>query len=445
MILLLFFENNVDGGMNMNCDPKKMNIYKSILCIALAFFVCLFVVIFELAFYRQIPNYLYVRENELTEVEFSLPVSTKIDDPINVIETLGGQNGRIISKNMKSEKDFANPGDSFLWHIKLFGFIPLKDIDIHVVKEECVYPVGCPVGIYVKSNGVLVAGLGNVETVSHTTVCPCDHILQCGDYITEVDGNEVNLKGEVIDRINQSNGNPVTFTIRRNGEISQVSVTPERNAEGKYQIGAWIRDSAQGIGTLTYVNESGDFGALGHGINDIDTAKLLEIDYGGLYVTEILSTKKGETGKPGEISGIIRFSDSSKIGRVNENTKNGIYGSQIDKSMIEGYENAMSYKVALKQEIEKGPAQIICMEDGKQQFYNIEIENVDYAQSDNNRGLVLKVTDEKLIDKTGGIIQGMSGSPIVQNGKMIGAVTHVFVNDPTKGYGIFAETMLNYN
>ena len=195
---------------------------------------------------------------------------------------------------------------------------------------------------------------------------------------------------------------------------------------------------------MTYVDEEGGFGALGHGINDIDTAKLLDIDYGGLYETEIVSVKKGTTGEPGEISGVIRFLDSAKIGSIENNTANGIYGKTLENETVVDYEAIEKYPVALKQEIRLGDAQLAFMSGDDWNLYDIEITNIDYSQSEGNRGLVIKVTDPELIDKTGGIIQGMSGSPILQDGKIIGAVTHVFVNDPTKGYGIFIENMLKH-
>ncbi|MBQ1173100.1 MAG: SpoIVB peptidase [Lachnospiraceae bacterium] len=421
-----------------------MKKYKICLYIAFICSVCMGIVLFEYLFYRQIPDVIYLKDGTVEEFEFSLPVTGEITENVPAVETFGNtqkplnENDKLISYQNQKKSEHGQ----YIWKIKLFGMFPLKDIKLEVVEDMYVYPIGCPVGIYVKSEGVLVAGLGNVKTTPTTEECPCNHILQAGDYILEVNGQAVSLKNDIINLVRESQGNPVVLTIRRNGEISQVEVSPVLNLEGVYQIGVWVRDSAQGIGTLTYVDEDGDFGALGHGINDIDTAKLLDIDYGGLYETEIVSVKKGTTGEPGEISGVIRFLDSAKIGSIEKNTANGIYGKAIEDETVVDFESIDKYPVALKQEIRLGDAQMAFMSGDEWNLYDIEITNIDYSQSEGNRGLVIKVTDPELINKTGGIIQGMSGSPILQDGKFIGAITHVFVNDPTKGYGIFAETML---
>ena len=423
-----------------------MKKYKICLYIAFICSVCMGIVLFEYLFYRQIPDVIYLKDGTVEEFEFSLPVTGEITEDVPAVETFGytqtplNESDEMIAYQNQTKSEQGQ----YIWKIKLFGMFPLKDIKLEVVEDMYVYPVGCPVGIYVKSEGVLVAGLGNVKTTPTTEECPCNHILQAGDYILEVNGQAVSLKNDIINLVRESQGNPVVLTIRRNGEISQVEVMPVLNLEGVYQIGVWVRDSAQGIGTLTYIDEDGYFGALGHGINDIDTAKLLDIDYGGLYETEIVSVKKGSTGEPGEISGVIRFLDTAKIGSIEKNTANGIYGKALEDETVIDFESVDKYPVALKQEIHLGDAQMAFMSGDEWNLYDIEITNIDYSQSEGNRGLVIKVTDPELIDKTGGIIQGMSGSPILQDGKIIGAVTHVFVNDPTKGYGIFIENMLKH-
>lgn len=444
-----------------------MKNYKITLYISLILSISIGIFMYDYCFYRQIPEVIYLKNDEMAKFEFSLPVTGEIEKDDMVIETFDNTSGSIddfsllhskvdntiFSQNLTTDdvmnghsagniNVYSNHTNDYVWKLKLFGFFPLKDVKLEVVKDQYVYPVGSPVGIYVKSEGVLVAGLGNVETTPTTEECPCKHILQAGDYIQAINGEKVNLKSEVMNMVKASAGNNLILTIKRNGELSQVEVHPIVNLEGEYQIGVWIRDSAQGIGTLTYIDENGGFGALGHGINDIDTSELLNIDYGGLYETEIVSVKKGTTGEPGEIAGIIRFIDTKKIGAIEENTSIGIYGHAIDDETVIDCASLNKYPVALKQEIELGTAQILFSDEEGLDTYDIEIENIDYSQGDGNRGLVIKVTDDDLIKKTGGIIQGMSGSPIIQNGKFIGAVTHVFVNDPTKGYGIFAETML---
>ena len=418
-----------------------MKKYKICLYTAFILSICLGIITFEMLFYRQIPDVIYVKKGEKEEINFALPVTGEIHEKEDVVETFGNGQKKLSTADTLTEE----ASGMYTWNIKLFGVVPLKEIRLEVVEEQYVYPVGCPVGIYVKSEGVLVAGLGNVKTTPTTEACPSSHILQPGDYILKINGTDVALKGEVIRMIRESNGEPTLLTIQRNGEISQVQIVPIQNLEGEYQIGVWIRDSAQGIGTLTYVTEDGDFGALGHGINDIDTAKLLDIDYGGLYETEIVGVKKGMTGNPGEISGVIRFLDSAKIGSIESNTANGIYGKALPDETVVDFSCVEKYPIALKQDIHTGDAEIAMMSGNEWDLYDVEIVSIDYSQSEGNRGLIIKVTDPDLIDKTGGIIQGMSGSPILQDGKLIGAVTHVFVNDPTKGYGIFIENMLAQN
>lgn len=414
-----------------------MKKYKISLYIALFCSVILGAFIYEYTFYRQIPDTIYLQKGEREELEFALPVTGELTSKeASYIETWGNSQTGIKTSGVAA-------GEQYIWKLRLFGVIPLKEVNVEVIDEESVYPIGVPIGIYVKTDGVLVAGLGNIRMADGREVCPCSNILQVGDYILSINGESVSLKGEVIDKIKACEGESVIMTIRRNGQVSKVKILPLLNNEGIYQIGVWIRDSAQGIGTLTYIDEENEFGALGHGINDVDTTDLMEINYGGLYETQIISIKKGTSGAPGEISGVIRFVEDAREGIIKLNTVNGIYGV-MDKSPKEaGFSDERLYPVALKQDIRLGDAQILCTINGETNAYDVQVTDIDYSQSEGNRGLVVQITDPVLLSQTGGIVQGMSGSPIVQDGKFIGAITHVFVNDPTKGYGIFAETMLH--
>lgn len=407
-----------------------MKKYKIGLYIALILSVVTGIVTYEYIFYRQIPDTLYLEEGNVEEIEFALPVTANlVASEEAYIETW--DNGRETE-------------NSYIWELKLFGILPLKDVEVQVVEEQQVYPIGIPIGIYVKTDGVLVADLGTMELTDGTEICPCENILQEGDYILAIDGESISKKKEVIQKVRESEGQPLIMRIRRNNQISDVKVTPLQNKEGDYQIGAWVRDSAQGIGTLTYIDENNRFGALGHGVNDIDTSELMEIAYGRVYETQIISIQKGTSGKPGEISGIVRFMEEAKQGDIELNTPNGIYGVMERAPEAAGLTSELLYPIAMKQEIEIGDAQILCTINGERSFYDAKITEIDYSQSKGNRGLVVEITDPALLAQTGGIVQGMSGSPILQNGKLIGAVTHVFVNDPTKGYGIFIENMLEH-
>ena len=407
-----------------------MKKYKIGLYIALILSVMMGIITYEYIFYRQIPDILYLQKGNAEKIEFALPVTANlVASDEAYIETW--DHGQEIQ-------------NSYIWELKLFGILPLKDIEVQVVEEQQVYPIGIPIGIYVKTDGVLVADLGTMELSDGTEICPCENVLQEGDYILEINGETISKKREVIEKVRQSDGQPLIMQIRRNHQVSDVKVIPLQNTEGDYQIGAWVRDSAQGIGTLTYIDENNRFGALGHGINDIDTSELMEIAYGKVYETQIISIQKGTSGKPGEISGIVRFMEEAKQGDIVLNTPNGVYGVMEKAPEAAGLNEDLLYPVALKQEIEIGDAQILCTINGERSFYDAKITEIDYSQSKGNRGLVVEITDPALLAQTGGIVQGMSGSPILQNGKLIGAVTHVFVNDPTKGYGIFIENMLEH-
>lgn len=414
-----------------------MKRYKISLYIALACSLLLSIVTYEYVFYRQIPDTIYLKKGEVEELEFALPVTGELKaQKAPYVETWENTQSVI-------DKEERTLLDEYTWELKLFGIFPLKEVEIKVIDEENVYPIGTPIGIYVKTDGVLVAGLGNVRLADGTEACPCENILEKGDYILSIDGENVSLKGELVEKVKKSGGKALILKIRRNGQVSEIKVTPVLNQEKEYQIGAWVRDSAQGIGTLTYIDEDKGFGALGHGINDVDTSELMEISYGGVYETQIVGMKKGTSGEPGEISGVIRFMDEAREGVINRNTANGIYGVMDIAPSLAGVGKDRLYPVALKQDVQIGAAGVLFTINGKTDIYDVEIAEIDYSQSEGNRGLVIEITDPALLSQTGGIIQGMSGSPIVQNGKFVGAITHVFVNNPTKGYGIFADTMLH--
>ena len=249
-------------------------------------------------------------------------------------------------------------------------------------------------------------------------------------------------KKQLIRTIEESEGEDMVLTIKRNGEITDVMVKPDCNQSKEWKLGIWIRDNAQGIGTLTYEDTDHTFGALGHGINDVDTSTLMNLEEGTLYKTEIVGITRGANGSPGELTGYIEYDSENVIGEITANTAKGIFG--VCDAEIE---NAACYEpipIALKQELELGPAQIICSVTGEPEFYDVEIVEVNLERDNVNRGIVVQVVDEKLLTLTGGIIQGMSGSPIIQNGKLAGAVTHVLVQDSTRGYGIFIEEMFSH-
>ena len=300
--------------------------------------------------------------------------------------------------------------------------------------EALVYLGGFPIGIKLYCDGVVVVDTQNVET-SGAVLNPAQKagILK-GDIIKSIDGVKVTTNSEVSKIIEDSNGKELKMQILRNGEIKNVVFSSVYSTvSGGYKAGLWIRDSSAGIGTVTFYTQDGEFASLGHAVCDVDTGELLPISSGETTDAKITGCYKGKSGAAGELCGIL---ESKSTGKIMVNKSIGIYGvfNEVDTTKT-------LYPLCRKNEVKMGAAQIVTtVEEGKQEAFNIEIERIDYISGE-NKNLVIKVTDENLIGKTGGIIQGMSGSPIIQNGKLVGAVTHVFLNDPTGGYGIFAETM----
>lgn len=325
---------------------------------------------------------------------------------------------------------------------KLFGILPLKEARVEVLKPTYVIPGGVPIGIYMETEGILIIGTGEVTGVDGLNYEPAYRIVQRGDYIQAVNGQAVSDKEELIEAVNAGGNQEVILDLDRGGEEIQVKVEAVQTGREEYKLGIWVRDNTQGIGTLTFLTENGRFGALGHGVNDVDTGTLLEISEGALYDTNIIDIKKGEKGTPGELSGLIRYRKELICGQLTENTPVGIFGTGEDR-LYEKVE-AESLQVGYKQEIQLGEAFVRSAVSGELRDYRVEILEVHRKDEDMNKGIILKVTDPELLELTGGIVQGMSGSPIIQNGKLVGAVTHVFVQDSTKGFGVFIENMLEH-
>lgn len=334
-------------------------------------------------------------------------------------------------------------GESYQVRCSLFGKIPLKTVEVSVVPRARVYLGGTPIGIYMETDGVLVVETGEITCADGAKSCPARNIVKSGDYIRSVDGEDVNTKEELIACIGKSGGTDVVLGVERAGELINLRLKPVCDEQGSYRAGIWVRNDTQGIGTLTYVDEEGNFGALGHGISDVDTGDLLDIRGGILYNADVVSVVRGTQGVPGELSGVIHYSDGYRIGTIRENCGNGIYGAVSGfPSLIQ---NHTLCEAAHRQEVTEGPATILCTVGSECQEYDVRIREVRLSGRDINKGMVIEVTDPRLLELTGGIVQGMSGSPILQNGRIVGAVTHVFVNDSTKGYGIFIENMLGNN
>ena len=418
---------------------RRLRIYRACLCAALILCSTGFLGYSYYLVDSNIPSVIYMR----AESEESLALDIPAKGEILSVSEQGTSN---IPQNAVT-LDLSQPVtmktgtvDNLKMQVKLFGILPFKQVGIRVIEDQELIPVGVPIGIYVKTEGVLVVGTGEFCCANGEKVSPAEHILKSGDYVLKLNGSEVTDKEELITEIENGSGEEIILTIRRGGECFDVRIQPVQDQTGKYKIGVWVRDNAQGVGTMTYIDSQGNFGALGHGINDVDTSNLMEMNDGTLYQTEIISIQKGTAGHPGEMTGMIVYSDDRILGDITSNSIRGIFGKCNHKALALGTEEALP--IGLKQEIQKGPAQILCTVDGMTKYYDIEITDVHLDHDNVNRGIELKVTDPELIALTGGIVQGMSGAPIIQNGKFIGAVTHVLVQDSTRGYGIFIENML---
>jgi len=325
-----------------------------------------------------------------------------------------------------------------------YGLLLVETTPVNAYNREEVYPCGEIVGLYVESDGIFVIEASEIETQAGEFISPAKDVLQTGDYITKVNGLPVFIKEDLVDAVVASNGNVINLTVKREQEIFEVKITPILAKNGTYKLGVWVKDDLAGVGTITYVTKEGEFGALGHGMNDGETDDILDIREGAVYVSNLIGINKGKKGEPGEVRGVLCYGESNHLGLLNTNISTGVYGKIDEDNMTDYVSEVEAYQVAYMQEIKVGDAQIISDVSGERKSYDVEITYVDYLAFNTNKGLHIKVTDPELLDLTGGIVQGMSGSPILQNGRIVGAVTHVLVNDPTKGYGIFIENMLEH-
>ena len=384
-----------------------------------------------------------------------------------------GENGG-NGENSGNEQDIGQTADTASTHRATDRDYEETDKISAGISVEGVYACGRLTGIYEQTEGVLVVNTTEVTDEDGKKVNPADKKVQCGDYILSVNGRTVADKEELSEAVNdimkeydesgtvesqkeiidenktnnseiksEINKRTVRIKFLRGGEKMSADITPVRMDDGRYYMGIWVKDDLAGIGTITYYTKDGRFGALGHGIGDgTQSGNLLYANSGDLYSMKLTKIKKGKAGAPGEIGGVVYFGKKSHIGTLDCNSNLGIYG-QLDSDELSEYAAEDTYyPVAGKDEIHTGSAQMISEISGKLEKYNLEITNIDKKATDTNKGMELKVTDERLIELSGGIVQGTSGSPIIQDGKIIGAVTHVFVDDPTGGYGICIDEML---
>ena len=400
----------------------KENIFKIILVLILLIILAYVVNI------DAIPESIILFENE--DFSIDLIAGIKLEETISVGANIGTQVSTLSQSNNKKQ-----------YNLSLLG-INLKTITANIIENTKVIPLGNLIGLKLYTDGVLVVGMSEIKGEDNKTYKPYEDAgIEQGDSIIEINNMEVNTTEKLIECVSKCKGEAIDVTYVKDGNILETQIMPVKTSDNMYKIGLWVRDSEAGIGTATfYERTTNSFAALGHGIQDIDTKELVDISSGEFVTSEILNIDKGKVGNPGKIEGTIE--DSTKIGEIYSNTDFGIYGDSINTSKL-NILGINEVKVASRNQIEIGKATVICtLEDGKREEYEIEIQKVYINNNENNKSMVVKITDEELLEKTGGIIQGMSGSPILQNGKLIGCLTHVFVSDPTKGYALFADTMI---
>ena len=376
-----------------------------------------------------IPKEIVVFEGEEISMKTLLGMSIK-DENLETIETSSS------SSNKSNEV-----GKSSL-EVSLFDNITLKNVEVSVLQKTTVIPVGNIAGVKLYTNGVLVVGMSEIEGKDNKKYKPYENTgIEEGDTIIKINEEEIDSTNDLIEVVNMSQGNEVKVEYIHDDKTKECSIIPVETSSNEYKLGLWVRDSAAGVGTVSfYEPETRTFGALGHGITDIDTNELINIASGEFITTRILNITKGESGNPGKIQGTIE--NQQNIGLISKNSKFGIYG-KVDNLASLNIDTSKEMEVALREEIQEGKATILCsLDNQKPQEYEIEIQKIYRENNYDNKSMKIKVTDTRLIEKTGGIIQGMSGSPIIQNGKFVGAVTHVLVNNPEEGYAVFGDIML---
>lgn len=383
---------------------------------------------------NMVPDEVKLVDGDLRKLDVAMPVTFECrDSGQKFIDTSAYQ-------NRQDDNEIKMNQDSVILTARLFGIIPVKEVQADIVTEQEVYASGENIGIYVQTDGIFVIGTGNFEGMDGILYAPAQNVLKSGDYISAVDDEELKNKEDLIEAVERSDGHPLVLSVRRKGETLKLYIQPEMSKEETYKLGVWVRDDLAGIGTLTFIRQDGSYGALGHAVTDMDTGSLLEVGTGKLYNSRLVGIVKGESGKPGELSGVINYEEKYCMGDIQKNCEKGIYGRLQEENNL--LEHAMAYPVAYKQDIKLGAAEIISDIDGTIMHYKIRITEVNYRDNKENKSILFEVEDENLLESTGGIVQGMSGSPIIQNGHLVGAVTHVFINDARKGYGIFIENML---
>lgn len=372
----------------------------------------------------QLPNSSYVSYDEIKEINdesrFGKFVFANLDEKeVNV----GGEKTKISTLKFK-----------------LFGIIPLKEVSVAVGESKEVFVGGIPLGFTLSTKGLIVVGENSVLTKSGSVDTFKEKEILAGDILTHINGKEITGVDTISETLDNLDNDYVSLKGIRKNNTFDVKLKPALDMESnKYKLGLWVRNNASGVGTLTFVDENKNFGALGHPITDYETGAIVPVADGKIYNCSLVGINKGERGKPGELKCLFLQGKNSK-GSVDKNTTSGVFGNITDTSGIVD-ENKMA-TIGGRMSVKAGKAFIVSSVSGVREEYEIEIIKVNNQKAKSDKSIVFRVKDKKLLNITGGILQGMSGSPILQDGKIIGAVTHVFLNDSTKGYGIYLDWML---
>jgi len=389
--------------------------------------------------YSKIPGEIYVEKGVAKTIDLGLPVEAEVDSADVV--SLGGET---LAEATGMQRPLViqplSNGDATI-ELKLLG-VPVKKVKVNVTEERMVIPGGHSIGVTLFTRGALIVGITGIELENGTVVNPARQAgMLPGDVIVSINGQEVSSAADVSKIVNESES-ALDITVERDGRTMHFNIEPVRDyADGKMRLGIWVRDDTAGVGTLTFIDPNTRwFAGLGHAITDIDTGSVLSVRKGEIYFSEIIQINKGESGVPGEIQGFFS-SSSGSMGRIIKNTEFGIYGELRNGVDLSRFPKPIP--VGHRDEIKLGPATIYSTIDHRGvRPFSCEIIRLSEQSIPGQKGMVVQITDPELLSRTGGIVQGMSGSPIVQNGKLVGAVTHVFVNNPTKGYGLYADWML---
>lgn len=431
--------------MKVMMSEKQKRVYRFCLLGALISVLVLAVVCWYWWMKRMLPNEILLFQDRTEQLNFSVPfmeltMKGEDADAVQVSVSQAKKAGGDIRFSMADPVSMtADSTGSFQAEVKLFGVLHCKNIRFQVMEEARVMPVGSAVGLYIHADGVMVLGTGKVSGKDGIEKTPSYEILQTGDYIYEVNGEPVVTIQDISRCIQENGGKKLVLAVNRGSNKIKVKVLPVLADNGDYQIGAWLREDTEGIGTLTFVTQENQFAALGHGITDADTGLLIKLQNGGLYTAGIDHVVFGEPGSPGELVGSVRLGRRNRLGTISNNTSLGITGEITSKKY--SYQEDKSLALGRKQEVKQGKASILCQLGGRIKEYQVEIEKINFSSSD-NKGMEIHVTDKELLKEAGGIVQGMSGAPLIQDNKCIGAVTHVFVKDVTRGYATFIENML---